>query len=73
MRLGVVFPTMEIGSDPIAIRDYVQTVEGLGYDYLLTYDRVLGVNPAGLAAGMAPTPTTTPSTSRSCCSATWRP
>ena len=45
MKLGVVFPTMDIGPDPIAIRDYVQTVEELGYDYLLTYDRVLGVNP----------------------------
>jgi probable F420-dependent oxidoreductase len=45
MKLGVVFPTMEIGSDPIAIRDFVQTVDALGFDYLMAYDRVLGVNP----------------------------
>lgn len=45
MKLGVVFPQTEIGADPAAIRDYVQTVEGLGYDYLLIYDHVLGANP----------------------------
>lgn len=45
MKLGVVFPQTEIGADPAALRDYVQTVEGLGYDYLLIYDHVLGANP----------------------------
>jgi probable F420-dependent oxidoreductase len=42
MKFGVVLPTHEIGSDPTAIRDFVQAVEGLGYDHLLTYDHVLG-------------------------------
>jgi probable F420-dependent oxidoreductase len=45
MKLGVTFPQTEIGADPAAIREYVQTVEGLGYDYLLAYDHVLGANP----------------------------
>jgi probable F420-dependent oxidoreductase len=45
MKLGVTFPQTEIGADPLVIRDYVQTVEGLGYDYLLAYDHVLGANP----------------------------
>lgn len=45
MKLGVTFPQTEIGADPVVIRDYVQTVEGLGYDYLLAYDHVLGANP----------------------------
>lgn len=45
MKLGVVFPQTEIGSDPALIRDYTQTAEGLGYDYLLAYDHVLGANP----------------------------
>jgi probable F420-dependent oxidoreductase len=45
MKFGVVFPQTEIGADPIAIRDYAQTAESLGYDYLLTYDHVLGANP----------------------------
>lgn len=45
MKLGVVFPQTEIGTDPAVIRDYAQTAEGLGYQYLLTYDHVLGANP----------------------------
>lgn len=45
MRFGVVFPQIEFGNDVQAIRDYVQTAEGLGYDYLLVYDHVLGAHP----------------------------
>lgn len=45
MKLGVVFPQTEFPSDPILIRDYAQTAEGLGYDYFLVYDHVLGANP----------------------------
>jgi len=45
LRIGVVFPQTEIGNDPIAIRDYAQTAEGLGYNHLLAYDHVLGANP----------------------------
>ena len=45
MKFGIVFPQTEIGNDPIAIRDYAQTVEGLGFDHLLAYDHVLGANP----------------------------
>ena len=45
MKLGVVFPQTEIGTDPAVLREYVQTVEGLGYDYLMIYDHVLGANP----------------------------
>lgn len=45
MKLGVVFPQTEIGADPAVIKDYAQTVEGLGYDYLLAFDHVLGANP----------------------------
>jgi probable F420-dependent oxidoreductase len=45
MRIGAIFPQTEIGSDPVAIRDYAQTVEGLGFTHLLAYDHVLGANP----------------------------
>ncbi len=45
MKLGVVFPQTESGHDPAFIKDYAQTAEGLGYDYLLVYDHVLGANP----------------------------
>jgi probable F420-dependent oxidoreductase len=45
MKIGVVFPQTEIGNDPAAIRDYIQTAEGLGFSHLLAYDHVLGANP----------------------------
>jgi probable F420-dependent oxidoreductase len=45
MQYGVVFPQIEFGNDVQAIRDYAQTAEGLGYDYLLVYDHVLGAHP----------------------------
>ena len=45
MKIGVVFPQVEIGTDPLAIRDYAQAVEGLGYTHILAFDHVLGANP----------------------------
>lgn len=42
MDIGVVFPQYEIGNDPIAIRDFAQAAEGLGYSHLLLFDHVLG-------------------------------
>ena len=47
MKLGVVFPQTEIGSDPIAIRDYAQAAEALEYTHLVAYDHVLGARPRG--------------------------
>ena len=44
MKLGVVFPQTEIGSDPIAIRDYAQAAEQLGYNHVLVFDHVLGAH-----------------------------
>src|ERR671926_1437475 len=46
MRLGVVFPQTESGSDPAAIRDYAQAVEEMGYRHILIYDHVLGASTA---------------------------
>jgi probable F420-dependent oxidoreductase len=46
MYYGVVFPQTEFGNDPHAIKDYAQTAEALGYDYLLVYDHVLSAHPA---------------------------
>ncbi len=51
MRLGVVFPQTEIGSDPAAIRDYTVAVERAGYDHLLVYDHVLGALPERFTEG----------------------
>ncbi len=42
MKIGVVFPQTEIGSDPTVIRDYAQAAEGAGYHHLLVFDHVLG-------------------------------
>ena len=44
MRIGVVFPQVEIGADPIAVRDFAQAAEALGYKDLVAYEHVLGVN-----------------------------
>jgi probable F420-dependent oxidoreductase len=44
MRYGVVFPQTEIGDDPGAVREYAQAIEGMGYEYLLAYDHVLGAD-----------------------------
>ena len=45
MKIGVVFPQIEFSSDPLAVRDYTQAAEGLGYTHILAYDHVLGANP----------------------------
>ncbi len=44
MKIGVVFPQIDIGNDPQAIRDYAQAVEAMGYTHILAYDHVLGAN-----------------------------
>ncbi len=44
MRVGVVFPQTESGTDVGAIRDYLQAVEQLGYVHLVAYDHVLGAD-----------------------------
>jgi probable F420-dependent oxidoreductase len=46
VHIGAVFPQTEIGSDPIAIRDYAQAVEQLGYHHILIYDHILGASTA---------------------------
>jgi probable F420-dependent oxidoreductase len=42
MKIGAIFPHQEIGNDPVVIRDWAQTAEGLGYSHLLAYDHVIG-------------------------------
>lgn len=46
MKIGVVFPQTEIGSDPDMIAKFAVTAEACGYDHLLAYDHVLGANTA---------------------------
>ena len=42
MKIGAVFPHLEIGNDPVVIRDWAQTAEDLGYSHILAYDHVIG-------------------------------
>jgi len=46
MQLGASLPVGDIGTGPSVLRDYAQAAEGLGYDYLVAPDHVLGANPA---------------------------
>jgi probable F420-dependent oxidoreductase len=46
VRIGVTFPQIEFGNDPVAIRDYAQTAEGVGFTHFLAYDHVLGADTA---------------------------
>jgi probable F420-dependent oxidoreductase len=47
MQLGASLPVGDIGTGPTVIRDYAQTLEGLGFNYIQAPDHVLGGNPAG--------------------------
>lgn len=44
MQFGAVLPHAEIGTDPGAIRAYLEGVEELGMTHLLVYDHVLGAD-----------------------------
>ena len=45
MKIGVIFPQTEFPPDPIAVSDYAQAIEGMGFTHLHAYDHVLGANP----------------------------
>jgi probable F420-dependent oxidoreductase len=47
MQLGASLPVVDIGTGPAVIRDYAQAAEGIGFDYLVAPDHVLGANPDG--------------------------
>ncbi|OBE96270.1 LLM class F420-dependent oxidoreductase [Mycobacterium sp. 852002-10029_SCH5224772] len=44
MRIGVVIPQTELGSDPAVLRAYAQRVEELGFAHMLAYDHVVGAD-----------------------------
>jgi probable F420-dependent oxidoreductase len=46
MKIGAVFPQLEIGADPAVVREWTTTVEAAGYNHALAYDHVLGADPA---------------------------
>jgi probable F420-dependent oxidoreductase len=45
MKYGVVFPQNEFPTDPLAIKDFAQAAEDLGFHHILAYSHVLGANP----------------------------
>ncbi len=45
MHIGAVLPHNEIGTDPGAIKAYLQGVEEMGMTHLLIYDHVMGADP----------------------------
>jgi len=44
MKIGVVYPQIELGGDPEALHRFGLAVESLGYDHLLVYDHVVGAS-----------------------------
>lgn len=42
MDIGVVYPQIELGGDPLSFEKFGRAVEQLGYDHLVMYDHVLG-------------------------------
>ena len=45
MKLGVIFPQTECGTDVAAIGEFVRGVEAMGFDHLFVADHVLGADP----------------------------
>ncbi len=56
MRLGAVFPQLEIGAEPDGVARYVREIERMGYDHLAIYDHVLGAHPDRPAGWTGPYP-----------------
>lgn len=42
MELGVIYPQIELGGDPRALRRFAVAAEDLGYEHLVLYDHVIG-------------------------------
>src|ERR1700729_1323586 len=42
LRIGAVYPQIELGGDPGAVRQMGTGIEELGFDHLLAYEHVLG-------------------------------
>jgi probable F420-dependent oxidoreductase len=44
MRIGVILPQNEITADPVALRDFAQAAEDLGYAHLSAFEHVVGAD-----------------------------
>src|SRR5262249_52693595 len=54
MKLGIVFPQADIGTDPAVIRGFACAVEEAGFDYLLAYDHITGAHADRFAGATIP-------------------
>src|SRR5262245_43758423 len=54
VKLGIVFPQADIGTDPAVIRAFARSVEEAGFDYLLAYDHITGVHADRFAGATIP-------------------
>lgn len=45
MKVGAILPQMEMAPDVGALKAWVEAVEDLGFDHIVLYDHVLGVDP----------------------------
>jgi probable F420-dependent oxidoreductase len=46
MKIGAIYPQTELATEPTAIRAYAAGVEELGYSHILSFDHVVGADPA---------------------------
>lgn len=44
MKIGIIYPQVELGGDPEALRRFAQAAEEVGYDHLVLYDHVIGAS-----------------------------
>jgi probable F420-dependent oxidoreductase len=42
VKVGTIYPQIELGGDPEALHNYALAIERIGYDHLLMYDHVVG-------------------------------
>ena len=54
MEIGIVYPQTELDAQPGTIRSFAQEVEELGFDHILAYEHVLGVDPEHIAGEHGP-------------------
>lgn len=54
MRIGAIYPQIELGGDPVAFDMIGRAAEALGYDHFLMFDHVLGASRQGRDGFRAP-------------------
>jgi len=45
MKIGAVYPQIEVGDDPGAAKAFAEATESLGFNHILAFDHVVGGNP----------------------------